>query len=92
MLANLEGKTVPDDVMKVINEEIQRFMQMEKHLQENCHNGDELFHHKSVRHAMALSRLKEHSSDVRMFSVLLVKGEVSCIIVEHWKWMVWERN
>lgn len=31
LLANLEGKTVPDYVMKVINEEIQRFMQMEKH-------------------------------------------------------------
>jgi Lon-like ATP-dependent protease len=31
LLDNLKGKTVPDFVMKVINEEIQRFMHMEKH-------------------------------------------------------------
>mmetsp|Transcript_19194 Transcript_19194/g.29401 ORF Transcript_19194/g.29401 Transcript_19194/m.29401 type:complete len:203 (+) Transcript_19194:849-1457(+) len=30
LLDNLKDKTVPDQVMKVINEEIQRFMQMEK--------------------------------------------------------------
>ena len=30
LMDNMEGKTVPEDVMKVINEEIQRFMQMEK--------------------------------------------------------------
>jgi len=27
---NLKGKTVPEEVMKIINEEMQRFMQMEK--------------------------------------------------------------
>ena len=31
MLKNLEGKTVPDHIMKVINEEIQRFIDMDKH-------------------------------------------------------------
>jgi len=30
-LKNLEGKTVPDHIMKVINEEINRFLSMEKH-------------------------------------------------------------
>jgi len=31
LLENMKGKEVPDHIMKVINEEIQRFMQMEKH-------------------------------------------------------------
>mmetsp|Transcript_13182 Transcript_13182/g.22348 ORF Transcript_13182/g.22348 Transcript_13182/m.22348 type:complete len:438 (+) Transcript_13182:948-2261(+) len=31
LLENLKGKSVPEYVMKVINEEMQRFMQMEKH-------------------------------------------------------------
>jgi Lon-like ATP-dependent protease len=30
-MENLKGKIVPDYVMKVINEEVQRFAQMEKH-------------------------------------------------------------
>ena len=30
-LKSLQGKTVPDHIMKVINEEIQRFLSMEKH-------------------------------------------------------------
>jgi hypothetical protein len=31
LLDNLEGKTVPENIMKVIDEELKRFMQMEKH-------------------------------------------------------------
>ena len=31
MLKELEGKVVPEHILKVINEEIQRFLQMEKH-------------------------------------------------------------
>lgn len=31
MLQELEGKVVPDHILKVINEEIQKFLQMEKH-------------------------------------------------------------
>jgi ATP-dependent Lon protease len=31
LLDNLKDKTVPAEVMKVIDEEIQKFMQMEKH-------------------------------------------------------------
>ncbi len=30
-LKELEGKVVPEHILKVINEEIQRFLQMEKH-------------------------------------------------------------
>lgn len=30
LMDNLKGKTVPEEVMKIINEEMQRFMQMEK--------------------------------------------------------------
>ncbi len=30
-LKNLEGKTVPDHIMKVINEELNRFLNMDKH-------------------------------------------------------------
>ena len=33
-LKNLEGKTVPEHVMKVINEELNRFMSMDKHSSE----------------------------------------------------------
>jgi Lon-like ATP-dependent protease len=31
LLENLKGKTVPENIMKVIDEELKRFMQMEKH-------------------------------------------------------------
>jgi ATP-dependent Lon protease len=31
MLKELEGKVVPEHILKVINEEIQRFLSMEKH-------------------------------------------------------------
>ena len=31
LLDNIKDKTVPEEVMKVIDEEIQKFMQMEKH-------------------------------------------------------------
>lgn len=30
-MKNLDGKIVPEHIMKVINEEIQRFLNMEKH-------------------------------------------------------------
>jgi len=30
-MKNLEGKIVPDHITKVINEEVQRYLQMEKH-------------------------------------------------------------
>lgn len=30
-MKNLEGKVVPDHIMKIINEEIKRFLSMEKH-------------------------------------------------------------
>lgn len=30
-MAQLEGKVVPDHIMKVINEEVSKFLQMEKH-------------------------------------------------------------
>ena len=33
-LKNLEGKTVPEHIMKVINEELDRFMSMDKHAAE----------------------------------------------------------
>jgi len=35
LMAELEGKIVPEHVMKVINEEIQKFIQMEKNHSEN---------------------------------------------------------
>jgi ATP-dependent Lon protease len=31
LLANLKDKVVPEHIMKIINEEISRFLQMEKH-------------------------------------------------------------